>query len=45
MVLEEKDRYSYEINKEFLRKLPKSTRIMHPLPRLNKINIEVVLKL
>ncbi len=41
MVLEERDKYSYEINKAFLSRLPKHTRIMHPLPRVNEINIEV----
>ncbi len=41
MVLEERDKYSYEINKAFLSKLPRHTKIMHPLPRVNEINIEI----
>ncbi len=41
MVIEDRDKYSYEINKDFLKRLPKNTKIMHPLPRVNEINIEV----
>ncbi len=41
MVLEERDKYTYEINKAFLSRLPKHTKIMHPLPRINEINIEI----
>ncbi len=41
MSLDDRDKYSYEINAAFLCKLPKHTKIMHPLPRVNEINIEV----
>jgi len=41
MLPEERDEYSYEINKEFIDKLPKETKIMHPLPRVDEINVEI----
>jgi len=34
-------KYSYQIDKETLKCLPKSTVIMHPLPRVNEIDPEV----
>jgi aspartate carbamoyltransferase catalytic subunit len=41
MLPEERDRFSYRIDNNFIQKLPKHARIMHPFPRVDELDTEI----
>ena len=38
---DERNSFSYEINRKTLELLPEKTKLMHPLPRVNELNREI----